>query len=79
LLPLPIENRVDGVGCLAVILFEQMRVDAQGYVRLGVPETLADGDDIHALVDELACVSMSQRMERRLRAIMFREIRRGLA
>lgn len=40
-----------------------MRVDAQGGVRLGVAEPLADGDDVHVRVDQLRRVSVAQRVE----------------
>jgi hypothetical protein len=47
------ERRIDR-GCgLAVVVAEQMRVDAQCNVWLGVSQALADGDDIDTRVDEL--------------------------
>jgi hypothetical protein len=36
-----------------VVLPEQVRVDAQGNVRLGVTEALRDRDDVHTFIDQL--------------------------
>ena len=44
-----------------------MRIDSQRDVRLGVTEALADGDDIYALVDKLARMSVPQGVERHFR------------
>ncbi len=46
-----------------------MGVDAQGDIRLGVPEALTDGDDVHTRVDELARMGVAEGMERHLRHV----------
>src|SRR5262245_25570136 len=42
--PLALERGIDGGRRLAVVLPEQMRIDAQGDVRLGMAKAFADGD-----------------------------------
>ena len=42
-------------------------VDAQGDVRLGVPQALADRDDIHTRVDQLGGAGVPQGVERHVR------------
>ena len=49
---LPFDDRNCRCG-LAVVLPEQVRIDAQGDVRLAVAQALADGHDINTLVDQL--------------------------
>ena len=48
---LPFDDRIDCRRGLAVVLPEQVRINAQGDVRLAVAQALADGHDINALVD----------------------------
>src|SRR6202043_1020151 len=50
---LTLERRIDRRGRLAVVLSEQVSIDAQGNVGLGMPQAFADGHDIDALIDEL--------------------------
>jgi hypothetical protein len=48
---LTIQGCIDRRRSLAVVLFEEVRVDPQCDVRFAVAKALADGDDIHASVD----------------------------
>src|SRR5262245_51414620 len=54
------QDRVDCSRRLAIVFAEQMGIDTQRDVRLGVTETPAEGDDVDIRVDELACVSVPQ-------------------
>jgi hypothetical protein len=54
------QDCVDCLRCLAIVFAEQVSVNPQGDIRLGVTEPLADGDDIDVLVDQLAGVSVPQ-------------------
>jgi hypothetical protein len=54
--PEPLQGRVDGVCRLCVGLVEQVRVDPQRDVRLGVPEALAYCHDVDSGIDQLAHV-----------------------
>jgi hypothetical protein len=53
---LPVEGRIDRRGGLAVVLPEQVGVDAQGDAWLRVPQALADRYDVDASVDQLTSV-----------------------
>jgi hypothetical protein len=63
---LPIESLIDRLSGLAVVFLEQVGVDAQGDIGLGVTHALADRHDVDVSVDQLAGVSVPQRMERHL-------------
>jgi len=50
---LPFDDRIDCRCGLAIVLPEQVRMGAQGDVRLAVAQALADGHDINTLIDWL--------------------------
>jgi hypothetical protein len=53
----PRQGRIDRCCSFAVVVAEQVRVDTQCNVWLGVSQALADGEDIDASIDELRGVS----------------------
>jgi hypothetical protein len=52
--------RIDRNRSLSIVRAEQVSVDAQRDVGLGMAKALADRDDIDALIDQLAGVSVPQ-------------------
>ena len=62
-LPEPCQGVVDRVGCLAVILPEQVCIDPERDVRLRVAEPLGDRDDVDSCIDQLAGVRVPQPVE----------------
>ncbi len=54
---------IDGGRGLTVVFPEQVRVGAQGDVRLRLSEPMADGDNIDTGIDQLAGVRMPQRVD----------------
>src|SRR5882724_6486007 len=64
---LALQRRVDRRCRLAVVLLEQMGIDAQGDIGLRMPESLGNRDDIHAGINQLARVGMPQIVEGEIR------------
>ena len=61
------QDRVDCSRRLAIVLAEQVCVDTQSDVRLGVAKALADRHDVDASIDQLAGVSVPQGVKRHFR------------
>jgi hypothetical protein len=57
------QNCINRSRSLSIIFAEQVSVDAQRDVWLGVPEALADRDNIDARIDGLAGVGVPQGMK----------------
>src|SRR5882757_9340462 len=64
---LALQRRVDRRCRLAVVLLEQMGIDAQGDIGLRMPESLGNRDDIHAGINQRARVGMPQIVEGEIR------------
>jgi hypothetical protein len=60
----PREGSIDRCCSFAVVVAEQVRVDTQCNIWLGVSQALADGGDIDARVDKLRDVSVPQCVKR---------------
>jgi len=58
------QGRVDRLGRLGVPLLEQVGVDLERDVRVGVPEAIGDHDDVDTGSNKLAGVRVPQSMER---------------
>ena len=50
---LPFQGRINGRSTFAIVGSEHVRIDAQRDARLGMPEALADGDNIDPASDQL--------------------------